>query len=998
MFVWEKAGRVWVVENGVKSAQPVIDIGEEVGDWADHGLLAFALDPAFAQNGRVYLGYVVDYHYLRWSGTPTYDPAMNEYFHDTIARVTRFTLDVTSPALTLVPGSRTVLVGESMTTGIPICFQSHGMGSLVFGADGTLLVSVGESASFNQVDAGGAVPGSSNTALADGILRAKEDVGAFRAQLVDCLSGKILRIDPATGDGVPSNPWYDAAAVRAPRSRVWALGLRNPFRMTLQPGTGATDPMLARPGTLWIGDVGWAAREEVDVCNAPGQNFGWPIFEGLETQSGYAPHTTLDMDAPNPLSGIGGCAQAFFPFQSLIVQDTLAVPVFSNPCDLLQPVPATLPRFVHTRPLIDWFHGNGPARTGTFQGTVATTIDISAPGAPIAGVSFGGNCSVGGAWYSGLDFPLPFRGSYYFGDYVGGWIRRIVVDAAGVPVGVEPFGAGLETAGIVDVAADPSNGGLYFIGYRASVQEVRRIVHTPNQAPVAVIATSQDFGPAPLAVQLDGTQSFDPEQDSLTYAWDFGDGSTSTAPVGTHVYYASGDITAQGTIFAHVFDLAPPHPLGTGNQDPEVIRDGDVPAQGTHDVARQYDTFHSGDQGGLDWIGYAFPTTRVFHALVFTDGVHRATGGWFDQLRVQVGDGTNWSFVQSFLTTPGYVGATGEDFTTYRLEFAPASGTHIRLVGVPGGSAHYISVGELRVIADDPALATTPIERDVRLTVTDSFGTSATTTAVVSLNNTPPVVHITSPVNGSTYPLNATITPVLSANVTDLEQGPAQLACAWQTILHHDEHTHPEPIDNACTTTTTITPIGCDGPTYSYEIALRVTDSAGLWSEDRVYLYPDCVPDVVCAGDGSGAACPCGNSGAAGRGCENSFGTGGGRLDAVGTARLSNDTLLLSASALPPTTSTLFFQGTALVAGGSGAPFGDGLRCCAGTVVRMGLRASTNGACSYGGPAGDAPISGATALTGEGVRYYQAWYRNQAVFCTSAAYNLTNALRVTWIP
>ena len=73
MLVWEKAGRVWIVENGVRSAAPLIDISEEVGDWRDYGLLGFALDPNFYSNGYIYLLYVVDYHHLAFFGTPNYD-------------------------------------------------------------------------------------------------------------------------------------------------------------------------------------------------------------------------------------------------------------------------------------------------------------------------------------------------------------------------------------------------------------------------------------------------------------------------------------------------------------------------------------------------------------------------------------------------------------------------------------------------------------------------------------------------------------------------------------------------------------------------------------------------------------------------------------------------------------------------------------------------------------------------------------------------------------
>ena len=91
----------------------------------------------------------------------------------------------------------------------------------MFGEDGTLLVSAGEGASAQAADIGGLQTGrSAPQALADGIIRPKENVGAFRAQLVDSLNGKVLRIDPATGNGLPSNPYYDAANPRAPRSRV----------------------------------------------------------------------------------------------------------------------------------------------------------------------------------------------------------------------------------------------------------------------------------------------------------------------------------------------------------------------------------------------------------------------------------------------------------------------------------------------------------------------------------------------------------------------------------------------------------------------------------------------------------------------------------------------------------------------------------------------------------------------------------------------------------
>jgi hypothetical protein len=95
-----------------------------------------------------------------------------------------------------------------------------------------------------------------------------------------------------------------------------------------------------------------------------------------------------------------------------------------------------------------------------------------------------------------------------------------------------------------------------------------------------------------------------------------------------------------------------------------------------------------------------------------------------------------------------------------------------------------------------------------------------------------------------------------------------------------------------------------------------VTDSAGLATSDVVRLWPDCAPTPVCPGDGTAGLCPCGNPGAAGRGCDNSFATGGGRLQSAGTTRITNDTLTLAASGLPPSGAALFFQGDAAAAGG----------------------------------------------------------------------------------
>ncbi len=559
-FVWERGGRVRMQRNG--QWHLVIDIHDEVGAWSDHGMLGFALDPNFLANGRVYLMYVVDHHHLVQFGQPGYNPNVDEYHRATIGRITRYTLDPNNNFQTIVPGSRTILLGETKSTGIPILFESHGVGSLVFGTDGTLLASCGDAAHFSLIDTGG--PSTfALQALGENILKPKEDVGAFRAQLIDTLSAKILRLDPETGDGVPSNPFYDPQQPRAARSRVWALGVRNPCRMSLRPGTGSHNPDDANPGTLYFGDVGWDTWEELNVCTAPAQNFGWPIYEGLQQHDGYAAQTLENPDAPNPLDPQPGCSDEFFAFTELLAQETLGVPSFPNPCNPLVQIPPDTPTFMHRRPVLDWGRPNGPARTGIFVGDNAAVINVGAPGSPVAGAQFGGNCAIGGAWYTGTSYPRQYRNTYFVADYGLQWIKSVVFDDNDRPVLVQPF---IEDAGeIVAIAAHPITGDLYYVAWNS----VWHVEYAPggNHPPVAIATANVTYGPSPLNVQFSSGASSDPDRDDLTYAWDFGDGSPiSTQANPSHVFTAPNANPAQFVVTLTVTDAG-----GLTSQDSIVI-------------------------------------------------------------------------------------------------------------------------------------------------------------------------------------------------------------------------------------------------------------------------------------------------------------------------------------------------------------------------------------------------------------------------------------------
>ncbi len=152
-----------------------------------------------------------------------------------------------------------------------------------------------------------------------------------------------------------------------------------------------------------------------------------------------------------------------------------------------------------------------------------------------------------------------------------------------------------------------------------------------------------------------------------------------------------------------------------------------------------------------------------------------------------------------------------------------------------------------------------------------------------------------------------------------------------------------------------------------------------------------------CFGDGSGTACPCGNAGVAGSGCANSLNPAGALLSAAGSASVAADTLVLSGAGMP-NSSALYFQGTLQQNGGAGALFGDGLRCAAGSVIRLGTAVNAAGASQYPTSGASLPVSVKGAVTAGGTRTYQVWYRNAGAYCTSSTFNLSNGLQVVWQP
>jgi cysteine-rich repeat protein len=898
LFVWERGGRVWTVDGGVKSPQPFVDISDEVGGWRDFGLLGVALHPDYLNNGYIYLYYVVDQHHLLEAGTAGYDPGTNAYYAATQGRITRYQAVKGDPgdpdysnATTVDYGSRFVLHGDAIGTGCPILYESHGTGHLVFGEDNTLLAACGDGASYSTTDTGSVGHTYYAEAISLGIMRPEENVGAYRSQMLSSLSGKILRLDPLTGLGLPSNPFFDGDP-SSTRSKVYALGLRNPYRMKRKPGTGAHDPSAGFPGVLYIGDVGWGTWEDLHVLDQPGQNFGWPAFEGLTRHTGYWNASPPNPDAPNPLYDGTTCTEPFFAFTDLLQQATLDPAArFPNPCDTAQDVPGSIPTFFHARPKIDMRHGaTGGARWGSFDGYDAITVDVGTAtdpmGKSVPGPLFGSNTSTAGAFYTGTQFPPEYQGQYLHAEWDHNWIKRFDMDGNDDPVRVVDFAD--NAGGVVFVEMDPTNGDLYYISWTALVYRIRYI-GLGNAPPTAVATADPIYGPGPLSVDFTGDQSSDPEGGPLTYLWELdGPGVTSTLANPTHVYAGTPGVPEKKTVTLTVTDdggVDPDEQDSTTvdvwiNDTPPSVTitspvDGSlysVTAATPYDLVATYsdaesatpsltcewlvalhhnDHFHSdppiasctGASTEIAPIGCDPNNTYWWRVhLTVTDEQGLST---HEQVDIYP-DTANCPNQAPFAITDSALAARGlttgidvlaNDFDT---DGNLDPGT-VTIVSPPGeGSITAIdpATGVIQYLADpDAALGDT-----FSYTVADDDGDPSNVATVnVTTFNTPPTVSLTSPLHGDLFTVGQ---PIALAAAADDPEDPATVSLAWAIDRIHDGTLTPDVwVHVGASPPDFLVPaFGAPDDHVSYRVRVVATDVAGDAATDEAWLYPAVAP------------------------------------------------------------------------------------------------------------------------------------------------------------
>lgn len=223
LFVLDRDGLIHIInEKGIINDLPFLDIISQVSDGQDErGLLGLAFHPNYSSNGYFYVNYV------------------NKNSETIISRFSR------SDSNRQLADQKSELILITL----PQPYSNHNGGALVFDPKGFLLIALGDGG-------GGGDPQN-------------------RSQNLNTFFGKILRIDvdhPQNDKpyGIPEdNPYIDQPDAL---DEVWASGLRNPWRLTIDKATN----------DMWIADVGQENYEEINKVSASdsGLNFGWRCFEG----------------------------------------------------------------------------------------------------------------------------------------------------------------------------------------------------------------------------------------------------------------------------------------------------------------------------------------------------------------------------------------------------------------------------------------------------------------------------------------------------------------------------------------------------------------------------------------------------------------------------------------------------------------------------------------------------------------------------------------------
>lgn len=273
LFIVDQAGKIYIVPNGGPMiSTPFMDISSFLvtldPSYDERGLLNMAFHPDFRNNGKFYVFYTAVPH--------PGGPAPGEDW-SSLTRISEFRVSAANANLADMSSERILLEADHPQ-------MNHNGGTIAFGPDGYLYISIGD---------GGASDDNAPGHFDDWYT---VNAGGNAQNIWANLMGKVLRIDINNGTpyGIPAdNPYANSTYAK---KEIYAFGFRNPYRFSFD---------MKPPYNLYLGDAGQSLYEEIDVVTKGG-NYGWNVKEGqicFNTDDNLTPRATCPTTdtAGNPL-------------------------------------------------------------------------------------------------------------------------------------------------------------------------------------------------------------------------------------------------------------------------------------------------------------------------------------------------------------------------------------------------------------------------------------------------------------------------------------------------------------------------------------------------------------------------------------------------------------------------------------------------------------------------------------------------------------------------
>jgi glucose/arabinose dehydrogenase/PKD repeat protein len=466
----------------------------------EEGLQGVAVDPNFATNRYIYL------YYAPPLATPVDNPGTpgnegdapetgtNWTVWQGVNRLSRFTL---TAGFSIAAGSERTVLDVPADRG-QCC---HVGGDIDFDAAGNLYLTTGDDTNPFASDGFSPIDERTNRNPAFDAQRSSANTNDLR--------GKILRIKPTAAGGytVPAGNMF-AAGTPKTRPEIYAMGFRNPFRMSVDKATGVVYLGDYGPDVGGPGPRGPGGQVEFTRVTGPG-NFGWPYCTGTNTVAETYAEYDFGTGTVGPKYNCAG------------------------------------------GPTNNSFRNTGQATLAPAQSSW-----IKYDGCSVPAFGCGSESPMGGPVYrydaanpSTIKFPADLNGHAFIGEYGRQWIKAVDVAANGAPGEIADFPwTGTQ---VMDMAFGP-DGALYVLDYGVNSETtgLYRIEYIGGaaRAPIAVAAGTPTSGQAPLTVAFSSAGSNDPAGGALTYSWNFGDGATSTSANPSHTYTTNGSFAATLTV------------------------------------------------------------------------------------------------------------------------------------------------------------------------------------------------------------------------------------------------------------------------------------------------------------------------------------------------------------------------------------------------------------------------------------------------------------------